>query len=61
MEWLITTSTIATPEIARGAVVGERDWMVELPARSPPPHMDELKKEYPEIVGLRDKLLSRTL
>ena len=48
MKWLIIHSTIATPEIARGAVIGEQDWMVELPVRSPPPHMDELKKEYPE-------------
>ena len=48
MKWLIIHSTIATPEIARGAVIGEQDWMVELPVRSPPPHMDELKKEYLE-------------
>ena len=61
MKWLITHSTIATaiPEIARGAVIGEQDWMVELPVRSPPSHTDELKKEYPEIVELRDKLLRK--
>ena len=31
-------------------------WKVELPVRAPPPHMDELEREYPEIVELREKL-----
>ena len=27
-----------------------------MPVRAPPPHMDELEREYPEIVELREKL-----
>ncbi|MCD6387584.1 MAG: hypothetical protein J7L30_04600, partial [Methanophagales archaeon] len=37
---------IETLEIARGAVIGEQNLIL----LAPPPHMDELKKEYPEIV-----------
>ena len=47
---------IETLEIARGVVIGEQNLTLLAP---PPPHMDELKKEYPEIVELRDKLLRK--
>lgn len=46
---------IETLEIARGAVIGEQNLIL----LAPPPHMDELKKEYPEIVKLHDKLLRK--
>jgi len=46
-------SSIIPSETLRDLILS---WTGELPVRAPPPHMDELEREYPEIVELREKL-----
>ena len=56
VEWLMAALATVAAMTVEARAAGDRDWKVELPVRAPPPHMDELEREYPEIVELREKL-----